>query len=155
MSTRKRSRKSPTESATLFAIGTVKTGNDGNQWRVETNKNGVKRWVQTKGIKNKTVSKRYLKWREKTALFSVFYQQSKACKDKEEGKCDPFMSDGPLYDIMWNMGGPNNTIDKTYDTAITFDGPTESMKEAKAIVQREYEKIKKRGAISAFVIRDD
>jgi len=153
MSTRKRSRKSPTESATLFAIGTVKTGTDGHQWRVETNKNGVKRWTRTKP-NNKTESKRVQKWHEKTGLFSVFYQQSKACKDKEEGKCDPYMKDTVLYDIMWNMGFPNNTVDKTYDTAITFDGPTESIKEAKAIVQREYEKIKKRGAIQAFVIRD-
>lgn len=39
-------RPSPLESATLFDTGTTKIGNDGNQWRVTENKNGVKRWVK-------------------------------------------------------------------------------------------------------------
>jgi predicted transcriptional regulator len=39
-------RPSPLESATLFATGTTKIGNDGNEWRVTENKNGVKRWVK-------------------------------------------------------------------------------------------------------------
>ena len=38
-------RKSPLKSATLYKIGTKKTGNDGNMWIVETNINKVKRWV--------------------------------------------------------------------------------------------------------------
>ena len=40
------SRPSPTESATLNPIGTIKTGNDGNNWQVRENKSGVKRWVK-------------------------------------------------------------------------------------------------------------
>lgn len=38
-------RKSPEKSATLFNVGTKKTGNDGNIWIIEENKNGIKRWV--------------------------------------------------------------------------------------------------------------
>jgi predicted transcriptional regulator len=40
------SRPSPTESATLNPIGTIKQGNDGNNWQVRENKSGVKRWVK-------------------------------------------------------------------------------------------------------------
>jgi hypothetical protein len=39
-------RPSPTESATLNPIGTIKQGNDGNNWQVRENKSGVKRWVK-------------------------------------------------------------------------------------------------------------
>lgn len=38
------SRKSPTESATLYKIGTKKKGNDNNIWIIVENKNGIKRW---------------------------------------------------------------------------------------------------------------
>ena len=41
-------RPSPTESATLNPIGTIKGGNDGNNWQVRANKSGVKRWVKLK-----------------------------------------------------------------------------------------------------------
>ena len=37
-------RKGPTASATIFPVGTEKTGNDGNKWVIVKNKNGVKRW---------------------------------------------------------------------------------------------------------------
>lgn len=38
-------RPSPSESATLFDIGTVRVGNDGNKYRVVATKNGVRRWA--------------------------------------------------------------------------------------------------------------
>ena len=41
---KKKNRPSPSESATLFKIGTKKKGNDGNIYIIVTNKNGVKRW---------------------------------------------------------------------------------------------------------------
>lgn len=40
----KKERPSPSESATLFDIGTKKIGNDGNEWIIKENKNGVKKW---------------------------------------------------------------------------------------------------------------
>ena len=44
-------RKSPSESATLFEVNTIKKGNDGNEWIIIETKNKVKRW---KLVKNKT-----------------------------------------------------------------------------------------------------
>ena len=41
-------RPSPTESATLNPVGTIKTGNDGNNWQVKESSTGVKRWVKIK-----------------------------------------------------------------------------------------------------------
>ena len=43
-------RKSPTESATLYKLGTKKKGNDNNTWIITENKNGVKRWKLYKKI---------------------------------------------------------------------------------------------------------
>lgn len=37
-------RKGPSESATLFAIGTKKKGNDGNMWIIIQDKNKIKKW---------------------------------------------------------------------------------------------------------------
>lgn len=37
-------RKSPTQSATLYKVGTKKKGNDGNIWIIVENKNKVRRW---------------------------------------------------------------------------------------------------------------
>ena len=38
------SRKGPSASATNFKIGTKKSGNDGNMWKIVTTANGVNRW---------------------------------------------------------------------------------------------------------------
>ena len=44
------SRPSPTQSATLYRIGTRKTGNDGNLWEVRANSAGVQRWQRISTI---------------------------------------------------------------------------------------------------------
>ena len=41
-------RKGPTDSATIFDIGTTKIGNDKNMWMIVKNKNGVKKWQRIK-----------------------------------------------------------------------------------------------------------
>ena len=48
-----KTRKSPSESASQFNIGTRKKGNDGNMWEIVKNKNGVKRWSKVT-MKNTT-----------------------------------------------------------------------------------------------------
>jgi hypothetical protein len=48
-------RPSPSESATLFPTGTIRFGNDGNQWRVTETKNGVKRWTKVGEIPSDVV----------------------------------------------------------------------------------------------------
>ncbi|QTF49533.1 hypothetical protein qu_642 [Acanthamoeba polyphaga mimivirus] len=49
----KNNRKSPSESATLFKVGTIATGHDKNKWIVKETSNGVKRW--TKFIPNSNI----------------------------------------------------------------------------------------------------
>ena len=43
-------RKSPTQSATLYKVGTKKKGNDNNTWIITENKNGVKKWILYKKV---------------------------------------------------------------------------------------------------------
>lgn len=45
-------RPSPSESATLFKVGTIKKGNDGNLWIVYQTNNGVKRWKKQTSAKS-------------------------------------------------------------------------------------------------------
>ena len=55
-------RKSPSYSATKFAVGTKKKGNDGNMWKIVKNKKGTKRWLKVSNAKSKhPKSKRLLK----------------------------------------------------------------------------------------------
>jgi hypothetical protein len=148
-------RKSPTASATLFPVGTKRTGNDGGQWMVEANKNGVRRWIAVKQGVRKTVKAAQAKKSYKSS-FDLYYKQSQACKGHEEGKCDPFMKEELLYDLYWSMGFPNNPSASMsqYDTAIGFWGDSVNTAAAKEVVRREYTKLKERGAISQFVIKD-
>lgn len=53
MTETKKQRQGPIESATLFSIGTVKTGNDGNKWVIIESITGIHRWKQLKN-NNKT-----------------------------------------------------------------------------------------------------
>lgn len=41
-------RPSPSWSATIYDLGTVRTGNDGEKWTIVENKNGVRRWQRLK-----------------------------------------------------------------------------------------------------------
>lgn len=41
-------RKSPSRSATVYPVGFMMTGNDGNLWRISQGKRGIKRWVKVK-----------------------------------------------------------------------------------------------------------
>lgn len=67
-------RPSPSESATLYDIGTTKKGNDGNMWVIVENKNGVKRWKKTN---TKNENKKLIKYIKK---ISKIYD--KKIKDK-------------------------------------------------------------------------
>ena len=50
-------RKSPTESATMFGIGDVKKGNDGNTWKIIATSSGVHRWQKITNTRSKTIKK--------------------------------------------------------------------------------------------------
>ena len=155
MQTRKQ-RQGPSSSATLFAVGTIRTGNDGKKWRIETNKNAVKRWVRvggtavtrkvkpqtTKNFSSNTHPKDYVS-------FDVLVKQSKDCQETDD--CNLFINENLLDDIWWKMFNPNTAAGE-YDTAIPFRGPPESLKAALALVKAEYGKIKAKGDISKFKI---
>lgn len=50
-------RKSPTESATMFCIGDIKKGNDGNTWKIIATSSGVHRWKKIMNTRSKTIKK--------------------------------------------------------------------------------------------------
>jgi len=72
-------RKSPTQSATLYKLGTIKTGNDGNKWIIVKNKNNVKRWRLYKLIK-KSYKKVIKKVNKKSVKKSVKKPDKKPSK---------------------------------------------------------------------------
>jgi len=43
-------RVGPIQSATLYKVGTIKIGNDGNKWIIAETKDGIKRWQKYKKI---------------------------------------------------------------------------------------------------------
>ena len=51
------SRKSPTQSATTYKVGTIKKGLDGNMWEIKETENQVKRWVKVNKSNSKKQSK--------------------------------------------------------------------------------------------------
>ena len=67
-------RPSPTKSATLYNIGTIKKGNDGNKYIIVENKNGVKKWQKHKK-ESKKISKKVSKKKSKKnlSLFKLIY----------------------------------------------------------------------------------
>lgn len=90
-------RPSPTNSATLYKTGTIKTGNDGNKWIITENKNGVKRWKlykkPTKIQSEKTIKKTSKKTTKKTS--------KKASKkiQKDESKEETWVDLGTFYGV--------------------------------------------------------
>ena len=50
----KKNRKGPNESARLFNIGTIKKGNDGNNWIIIETKNKTHRWKKINNYKTIT-----------------------------------------------------------------------------------------------------
>jgi hypothetical protein len=68
---KKKNRPSPSESATLFKVGTKKRGNDGHIYIIVEDKNKVRRWKKVKSQKggniddSKLFYKKYIKYKNK------------------------------------------------------------------------------------------
>jgi hypothetical protein len=73
-------RPSPTQSATLYKVGTKKTGNDGNIWIVSESSNGVLRWK----LHKKPISSK----QEKTKSASSKKRPKKVSNVKTKSKSD-------------------------------------------------------------------
>jgi hypothetical protein len=59
-------RKAPSKSATLFKNGTIKKGNDGNNWIIVTTSNGIQRWKKVAVSTAKSTRKNSAKPRPKS-----------------------------------------------------------------------------------------
>lgn len=58
-------RKAPSKSATLFKNGTIKKGNDGNNWIIVTTSNGIQRWKKVTASTSKSTRKNGVKSKAK------------------------------------------------------------------------------------------
>jgi hypothetical protein len=76
-------RQSPTESATLFAVGTQKKGNDGNKWTITVASNGVKRWTKSSVAKKSSVVNKIKKVCENPKHTKDSYSMMLKCNLKE------------------------------------------------------------------------
>jgi len=89
-------RKSPEQSATLYKIGTKKTGNDKNIWIVKENKNGIKRWILFKKPIKET-SKKILNYFKKFTVDDAAKNINKLitiyCREYKEVGDEPKIND--------------------------------------------------------------
>ena len=126
-------RKSPSQSATLYKVGTKKKGIDGNIWIIVENVNGVKRWkklVVTKEI-----------------IIRVSYGTDKKIFPKYAMKGFP---------KTWKYDGFESAMSsqpKWQTNNAYFYGPDDKVKEAKASIKELYEKYKEKGYVMKFVIK--
>jgi len=73
-------RKSPAESATLFKVGTVRKGLDGNYWSIAQASNGTNRWMKVK--EQAGLMKRKVANKSKATKTSKTVSKSKSSKAK-------------------------------------------------------------------------
>lgn len=74
-------RPSPFDSATLYGVGEVKTGNDGNRWKIVQNKAGIKRWQ-----KESKTSTHTTKTKKKTTKSTKTTRSIKLIKSRKSKK---------------------------------------------------------------------
>ncbi len=79
-------RKGPIQSATLYKIGTKKSGNDGNKWIVTETSNGIKRWKIYSKNQNCNVdckSKSKSKSRQRSKSITKYMKKYNKCKNDQ------------------------------------------------------------------------
>lgn len=90
-------RKGPTPSATIFPVGTEKTGNDGNKWVIVKNKNGVKMWQKLSSKVFSKVSKvKYTKRKRKTRK-----RKRKIIDSNKKKNSDKLLTEITNYRGLW------------------------------------------------------
>lgn len=97
-----RIRPSPSESATLFSVGTRRKGGNKNMWKVITTKNGIKRWrrIQSKPAPRKRASTR----RRRRRRSQFYHAQMKEARTTGHLKLENTLSYAPktwLTDSDW------------------------------------------------------
>jgi hypothetical protein len=119
-------RKSPTESATLYKIGTKKNGNDGNKWVVIESSNGVKRWKLFKKILDVKESSKitklgllFLDFIEDDSLFPNSPEEVKNL-NKDYLKLWKILKDNKFIEIIPKTKYVNETYSMTGENFIYF-----------------------------------
>lgn len=93
-------RRSPTQSATLFRLGTVKKGNDNNLWKIIKTKNGVKRWQKISSNTKKTTNKSSRKVRKSRSKGKKNIKEKKLkSKKKEQDILEPWVKNSLVF--LW------------------------------------------------------
>ena len=124
-------RPSPSKSATLYSVGTIKTGNDGNKYIIVENKNGVKKWQKHKIVTKKNNTKSLERYKikildelelNKIALKNKTYQilTQKVIPEINDLKIKTFIVPLPLSEInlYWSDYFPPTYIQKIYNKNI-------------------------------------
>jgi hypothetical protein len=124
-------RPSPSKSATLYNVGTIKTGNDGNKYIIVENKNGVKKWQKHKKVTKKNNTKLLDIYKikildevelNKIALKNKTYQilTQKVIPEINDLKIKTFIVPLPLSktNLYWSDYFPPTYIQKIYNKNI-------------------------------------
>lgn len=129
-------RKGPSESATIFPIGTIKKGNDGNKWKIIETGTGVHRWSKMTDIKhpfhhNTTVKNKNSSKADVVSLTRL-KQISKKNSVSTTGK-----SKGQIALLLFNIRGNALSTDELQD--IHYLLPSKQKKEARQMVATQTE----------------
>jgi hypothetical protein len=136
MTQTRKMRKGPSESATIFPIGTIKKGNDGNKWKIIETGTGVHRWSKMTDIKhpfhhNTTVKNKNSSKADVVSLTRL-KQISKKNSVSTTGK-----SKGQIALLLFNIRGNALSTDELQD--IHYLLPSKQKKEARQMVATQTE----------------
>jgi len=141
MSKTEKIRKGPSESATIFPIGTIKKGNDGNKWKIIETDSGVHRWskmtvtkLQPPGshkrtVKNKNITKRGI---ETDISLTRLIQIGKKNNVSTSGK-----SKGHIAQLLFNIRGNGLSTHELQDISTLL--PNKQKREAHQMIATQIE----------------
>jgi len=92
-------RKGPSESATMFSVGTIKKGNDGNMWKIIATAAGVHRWSIIKD-KNGTANSATTTSKKNKTVKMVKKQSVNIQPNKEDISLDELKKLAKKYSVL-------------------------------------------------------
>ena len=123
-------RKGPSESATIFPIGTIKKGNDGNKWKIIETGTGVHRWSKNKRtVKNKNITMRGI---ETDISLIRLIQIGKKNNVSTAGK-----SKGHIAQLLFNIRGNALSTDELQEIHSLL--PSKQKREARQMIATQTE----------------
>ena len=141
MSKTEKIRKGPSESATIFPIGTIKKGNDGNKWKIIETGTGVHRWSKMtvtklqppashkRTVKNKNITNGDI---ETDISLTRLKQIGKKNNVSTSGK-----SKGAIAELLFNIRGNALSTDDLQEIHNLL--PSKQKKEARQMIATQIE----------------